>query len=72
MPIANFAQDEIEEMFERIDDDGDRYISFEEFSRLMLEIDHARPESALRVSFDTIDANHDGRVNFDEFRAWCR
>lgn len=72
MEIANFAQDEIEESFERIDENGDRSISFGEFSRLMLDLDHARPESALRVSFDAIDKDHDGRVSFDEFRAWCK
>lgn len=72
MKVANCAQDEIEETFERIDEDGDRRISFEEFSSLMLEMDHAKPESELRVSFAVIDTDHDGRVSFDEFRAWCR
>jgi Ca2+-binding EF-hand superfamily protein len=72
MQVANFVQDEIEEMFERIDANGDRCISFEEFSSLMLEMDHVKPQSTLRLSFDVIDADHDGRVSFDEFRAWCR
>jgi Ca2+-binding EF-hand superfamily protein len=70
MQLANGVQDEIEEMFARIDKDGDRNISFEEFASLMREMDRARPESALRVSFDTIDSDHDGSVSFDEFRAW--
>ncbi len=70
MQVAACIQDEIEEMFDRVDEDGDRSISFEEFSSLMLEMDHARSESALRVSFDAIDANRDGRLSFDEFRAW--
>ena len=39
MQIANFAQDEIEETFARIDENGDRRISFGEFARLMLEMD---------------------------------
>ena len=46
MHIANFAQAEIDEMFERIDENGDRCISFDEYARLMIEIDHDRPESA--------------------------
>ena len=72
MQIANFAQDEIEETFARIDENGDRRISFSEFARLMLEMDHARSESALHTSFDAIDTDHDGYLSFDEFRAWCR
>jgi Ca2+-binding EF-hand superfamily protein len=72
MQIANLAQDEIEETFARIDENGDRSISFDEFARLMLDMDHAKSESALRASFDAIDTNHDGCVSLDEFRAWCR
>jgi Ca2+-binding EF-hand superfamily protein len=72
MHIANFAQDEIDESFERLDENGDHSISFEEFARLMHEIDHARPESTLRASFDAIDKDHDGHVSLEEFRVWCR
>jgi Ca2+-binding EF-hand superfamily protein len=37
----------------------------------MLEMDHTTSDSALRVQFDAIDSNRDGRVSRDEFRAWC-
>lgn len=70
MQIANRAHDEIEEIFQRLDVDGDGSVSFEEFTSLMLEMDHARLVPALRASFDAIDADHDGRVSFDEFRVW--
>jgi Ca2+-binding EF-hand superfamily protein len=63
--------DEIEEMFARIDEDGDRIINYEEFTRLMRAMDRTRPAASLRDCFDAIDADHDGRVNFEEFRAWC-
>ncbi len=46
MQIATIANDEIEE-FDRIDGNGDRSITFEEFSRLMLEMDHAKPATEL-------------------------
>ena len=72
MQVAKIVQDEIDESFERIDQNGDRSISFDEFARIMLEIDHARTESALRASFEAIDKDHDGWVSADEFRAWCR
>jgi len=64
-------RDEIEESFERIDENGNHSIEYEEFVGFMLEIDHSKSDSALRVQFDTIDSNRDGRVSRDEFRAWC-
>jgi len=63
---------DIEEMFARIDVNGDQRISFEEFSNVLLELDHTRSAGALRADFDKIDTNQDGWVSFDEFRAWCR
>lgn len=70
MHIANGVQDEIDAMFDRIDEDGDRYISFDEFTRLLIEMDHTKSPSSLRASFDSIDNDRDGRVSFDEFRTW--
>lgn len=70
MQIANSVQDEIDEMFDRIDEDGDRYISFEEFARLMIGMDHTKSPASLRPGFDSIDSDRDGRVSFDEFRVW--
>jgi Ca2+-binding EF-hand superfamily protein len=70
MQIASFVRDEVEEMFDRIDADGDKRISFAEYSELMLQIDHAKTDAALRSGFDVIDLDHDGIVSFDEFYAW--
>lgn len=72
MQITKIAQDEIDASFKRIDENGDRSISFEEFASLLLEMDHAQSESALRARFDVIDKDHDGYVSIDEFRVWCR
>lgn len=62
---------EIEDTLDRIDEDGDRNISFDEFKRLMLDIDHTTPLRVLRARFDAMDLNHDGQVSYEEFRAWC-
>jgi Ca2+-binding EF-hand superfamily protein len=64
------AFSETKESFETIDEDGSGSIEFGEFSGLMLEIDHARPQGALRTQFAAIDTNHDGRISLDEFRTW--
>ena len=64
------AQNELEEMFERIDENGDRRISFEEFVGLRLEMDHLQTRILLRQEFDAIDLDKDGHVSFAEFSAW--
>lgn len=65
------AKDDIDEMFERVDENGDRRISFDEYASLMLEIDHTRSACELHASFDKIDTDRDGWVSPAEFRAWC-
>lgn len=70
MQISPCAEDQVEEMFARIDENGDRRISFAEFLGLMLEMDHDGSETALRVQFDAIDLDRDGHVSLEEFRAW--
>jgi len=65
------VQNEIEESFESIDQDGNHCIEFAEFSGLMRKIDRTHSASALRARFDAIDTNHDGRVTLQEFREWC-
>jgi hypothetical protein len=72
MQRADHLLDELEELFDRIDLDGDRRIAFGEFSELMLEIDDTRGEHTLRAAFEAIDVNHDGRVGFDELRRWWK
>jgi len=70
MQIVGFMQDEAKETFDRIDESGDRSISFNEYAELMLEMDHTRAAADLRSGFDAIDTDHDGVVSFDEFYAW--
>ena len=72
MQTVEPVHDEIEESFDRIDKNGDRIIEIEEFAALMLELDRYTSPSEMRACFDAIDTDHDGRVTFAEFRAWCR
>ena len=71
MEYADPVLDEIEETFQRIDRNGDKTIDFHEFASLMLRMDHTRSAATLRQQFDGIDTDRDGRVRFEEFRAWC-
>ena len=72
MQTADPVLVDIEETFDRFDKNGDRSIEIEEFAALMLEMDRYTSPSEMRACFDAIDSDHDGRVTFDEFRAWCR
>jgi Ca2+-binding EF-hand superfamily protein len=65
--------DELQEIFDRIDKNGDGRVSFPEFKSLMLEMGDPRRAAALRSSFSRIDADHNGRIDIEELRTWlCR
>jgi len=70
MAGANDRVEEIEELFEQNDSDGNGDIDFDEFSVLMAELDPLLPPAAVEIGFRDIDTNKDGRINFDEFLEW--
>jgi Ca2+-binding EF-hand superfamily protein len=72
MRSTESLRDELEEIFERVDEDGDGIVSFTEFKGLMLEVGDLSDEAALRTSFGRIDTDRNGRINFDELRAWLK
>ena len=64
--------DDTQELFARVDDDGDGRIDFAEFKELLLELDDRRSADACFVAFCSIDTNNDGHIGFEELRAWWR
>ncbi len=70
MKHAENRLEDIEEMFDQADQDGDDHISLTEFRGLMLELDRHMHDNAVAASFIEIDTNHDGRIGFAEFRSW--
>ena len=70
MAGPNERVEEIEELFERNDTDGNGDIDFDEFKGLMAELDPLMTLASLDVGFRDIDRNKDGRINFDEFLVW--
>jgi len=68
--LVAHAVDEVQEMFDRIDENGDQRISFDEFAGLMLALDGERTDRALRKDFNLIDVDRDGFASIDDFRAW--
>ena len=70
MQFTTATPDELQEIFERIDDNDDGSVSFAEFRSLMHEIGDLRDDAVIRASFERVDTNHDGRIDFGELRAW--
>jgi Ca2+-binding EF-hand superfamily protein len=70
MKFTVAKQDELQEIFGRVDEDGDGNVSFTEFKSLLLEMGDPRGDGALRTSFTKIDSDHNGRIGFDELSAW--
>lgn len=62
--------DDIEELFDRADENNDDQVTLSEFHGLMLKLDRHMLANTIAASFLQIDANRDGRVGFVEFRAW--
>lgn len=72
MQTTTQTQDELQEIFERIDEDGDGAVSFDEFCSLLLEMGDQRHGTALRTTFERIDTDRNGRIDFEELSAWLR
>jgi Ca2+-binding EF-hand superfamily protein len=60
----------LREDFRFNDADGNEQLSLSEFMRFMTELDPEMSEEECRIGFEEIDADHDGMISFDEFRAW--
>jgi Ca2+-binding EF-hand superfamily protein len=62
---------EIDALFARADADHDGQIDYREFRSLVRELDEGEmPDEILRIGFTETDADGNGRINIDEFRAW--
>lgn len=70
MTFTTATREELQEIFEHIDDNDDGSVTFAEFRSLMHEVGDLREDAILRASFERIDTNRDGRIDYDEMRAW--
>ena len=70
MQFTTATAEELQEIFERIDDNDDGSVSFAEFRSLMHEVGELGEDAAIRAAFERVDTNQDGRIDFDELRAW--
>ena len=70
MKHAENKLDDIEELFDQADEDGDDQISLTEFRGLMQRLDRDLHDGTVATRFLEIDTNRDGRIGFAEFRTW--
>jgi calmodulin len=68
---------DLAEHFGQVDADGDRRITFAEFSTLVENLSSDDDDEALsleerRIGFQEIDTDRDGAIDFHEFVAWWR
>ncbi len=52
------------------DADGDGALNFDEFVRMMLDLESGMSFAEARNGFEEIDTDHSGAIEFDEFVAW--
>jgi Ca2+-binding EF-hand superfamily protein len=62
--------DDIEELFDKADQNRDDDVTLTEFRGLMLELDRHMLDNVVLANFLQIDTNGDGRIGFAEFRSW--
>ena len=59
---------ELRETFEFNDTDGDGALNFDEFVRMMLDLESAMSADEARIGFDEIDADHNGAIELRRVR----
>jgi Ca2+-binding EF-hand superfamily protein len=64
------SQDPLRDRFDRFDRDGNGKIDQLELSRLLDALGVGFSEAQVRATFQAIDTNQSGQIDFDEFRGW--
>ena len=58
------------QLFNRFDTNGDGLINEQEFGILLQTLGETPSDEVLSLDFAAMDANDDGRVDFEEFKLW--
>jgi len=62
--------DELRESFDACDTNGNGSLQFDEFVTMLDGLEAGMSDAELRIGFAEIDADHDGRIDFEEFFGW--
>ena len=64
------ALDEVREIFEHFDKDGNGTIESDEFRNLLNALGAGMEDEEIAIGLDALDTNRNGRIDYDEFVAW--
>ncbi|HEU4529632.1 MAG TPA: EF-hand domain-containing protein [Steroidobacteraceae bacterium] len=62
----------LRETFRYNDPDNTGELTREEFMRFMTDFDPEMSEEECEIGFEEIDRDRDGKITFEEFRAWWK
>jgi hypothetical protein len=68
--VAGSSRDEVFEIFRTYDRDASGSIDRGELARLLEALGMEVSDEELAIALDAVDANHSGRISWDEFKAW--
>jgi Ca2+-binding EF-hand superfamily protein len=68
--VERKSMGEIRRDFAAADRDRDGRISFAEFRELLTNLEAGMTETELRIGYNEIDTDGDGRIDLHEFCAW--
>jgi hypothetical protein len=58
-------------VFDKMDDDKNGYLDHNEAANALKELGHDTTEQSLKEFFAQVDANHDGKITFEELYTWA-
>ena len=68
--ITEEQRREYKKVFEQYDTDDNDCIDWDEFRKLLNELGEDMSLEDKLASFNDVDTNHSGRIDFEEFIAW--
>jgi calmodulin len=70
--VSDISYKELRDNFEYFDTDGDGRLNRKEFGALMSALGATEDGSDPSRGFSSIDANHSGGIDFEEFADWFK
>jgi calcium-dependent protein kinase len=66
---SDVTEEEIGNILDDIDDDGNGYIEYEEFMRSLIKKENLFTDKNLKAAFDFFDQNQSGTITFEEMKS---
>nr|ABO47910.1 unknown [Alexandrium fundyense] len=67
MPLDTQRKSKLRSKFAQLNKNGDKFLDLREITSLLRRGNPDMTDGELRMLYDDIDKNHDGKVSFDEF-----